>query len=769
MPDGQTKTITFEGKPYIFPSDASDAEISTALTQHAPTQAASPAPTFAPGAMPQGSYQTRPGGPILNANETPFRTGVTQTEKGLGINNPQSLGDAITQALKSFGGFVGKSAAEPFQGTIPQSPTDIRNATAPLTLPVSAALAIPNVIARGTEGIAGSLESSIKDITQGWNRHDPRSIAAGVGEFIPAKAATVEGPERTTVQRYLNIGPELTERAVAARDAKVAEITADNKQTLLESKLDHQEKVRRVQEDYNKQVADIEQDNRAALVRARSGYEAKEADYHAKLQSVRASNAEARAAMEQKQQLMTEVQGHAQDLAGQLTQLAKDTKVQAKAMYPQIDGTVDSADVRNIVEDAITSNIRGTEKPPTMLGAMLKDLTPEDPLAQASVFRGAGSASRGIRGGTQFMDLPPSVRERIMPTLSPEERALAGPSSRGGFGESLDFDRLHGYITELGEELQRDLSGDERAAITQTRGSLVDMMRKMADDDGKLGQFTAAQKNWAQYENTFNKTWSDRRGLPSPIAKALAAKDPVTGQVIPERAASILLRDLNYKQAQQMLGRYGGKGSDVLQLLKEKADHITTLPKVLKETPEPSGPTSAAISGLKEVPHEPLGPTMAAIGRLKELPPQVDPRALKVNALRETAQGLRSMKGIRAALDIASLIHFMYSGNPASLAYPVLRRGLSYGLETGTARDFLTKPSAAEMNMISPRRVYPSKAAAMKAAKEPTVSSAERRNLQTRAINEAMMDQLYGELRKAVTPEDRARVQRNIDDLKEQQ
>lgn len=472
---------------------------------------------------------------------------------------------------------------------------------------------------------------------------------------------------RTTLQRYATVGPEMTERAIADRAAQVAEIEADNHE---------------------------------ALTRSRSSYEAKERSYQDQLAAVRATNQEARNVQMQKQQLMGEIQGHAADLAERLPALRSKVVADGKAMYPAIEGTVDSGAIRNLISDSIGA-LRGTEKPPSVLSNMLKDLEPENPLAQASVFRGAGSQARGIRGGTPLLDLPPSVRERILPTLSIEERAMYQPPvERGGYTESLDFERLHGYATELGEELNRDLSGDERAAITQTRAGILNMMRRMADNEGKLPQFAKAQKNWAQLENTFNKTAADRRGVASPIAKALAAKDPVTGKVIPERLASILLKDTNYKTAQEMLQRYGGEGSDALQLLKEKADQIASMPKHLKELPEPHGPTLALIS------------------KLKELPPDVDPQALKTQALQESAQGLRSMKGIRGALDIVAIIHFLSTGNPMGLAYPIARRAASYGLEAKPVMRYLSKPAAAE-RAIATRQVYPSKAAAYRAKNKP--------------------------------------------------
>jgi hypothetical protein len=123
--------------------------------------------------------------------------------------------------------------------------------------------------------------------------------------------------------------------------------------------------------------------------------------------------------------------------------------------------------------------------------------------------------------------------------------------------------------------------------------------------------------------------------------------------------------------------------------MKEKLEQAGTLPKSLKETPLPPAPAT---------------------------PEPVDPRALKVAALQKSAQGLRSMQGIRGSLDVVSLIHAMM-GNPTSLLYPAIRRGLSYGLESPRVMKYLTEPSAEELQMVKSSNVYATKAAAKASTK----------------------------------------------------
>lgn len=123
--------------------------------------------------------------------------------------------------------------------------------------------------------------------------------------------------------------------------------------------------------------------------------------------------------------------------------------------------------------------------------------------------------------------------------------------------------------------------------------------------------------------------------------------------------------------------------------MKEKSDQAGGLPKRMKETALPNPPAE---------------------------PAPVDPQALKAKALQQTAEGMRSMKGIRGALDLVALIHFL-SGNPGSVLYPLGRRALSRAISSDTAMRFLTQPSEAELQMVNPKKVYPNKAAAIAAKK----------------------------------------------------
>lgn len=146
-------------------------------------------------AFSAGSYQLRPGGPVLDPSKSPLRTGIESLEGTMGIHNPTSAMDALKQAGTSFAGFAGNALKEPFQDMTPGEEFT------PM-LGVRAGLAVPNLIARGVEGMAGGLESSIKDIAAGWRGggqpNDWRSIAAGAGEFLGTKLQA-DAPESAPV------------------------------------------------------------------------------------------------------------------------------------------------------------------------------------------------------------------------------------------------------------------------------------------------------------------------------------------------------------------------------------------------------------------------------------------------------------------------------------------------------------------------------------------------------------------------------------------
>jgi len=143
-----------------------------------------------PAQMAPGSYQSRKGGPVLNANDSALHTGITGVQNALGVTKPPtSLWDEFSQIGGGLKKFAGKSWDEL------QQATGEGTGTPGLGTPFTDALIVPHLIARGIEGVATGVENSASDIEAGINRKDPRSAAYGVGNAL-AMRGQMEAGER---------------------------------------------------------------------------------------------------------------------------------------------------------------------------------------------------------------------------------------------------------------------------------------------------------------------------------------------------------------------------------------------------------------------------------------------------------------------------------------------------------------------------------------------------------------------------------------------
>lgn len=118
-----------------------------------------------PKPMATGSYQNRKGGPVLNVNQSPVNAMAQGLERTLGIENPTSLVDAITQ----FGKNVGRAGKGVLEG--------------------------PEGVNKIAQGLADTVDSAGRNIYQGVKRKDWRSAGAGVGETAGLVGMAEEGGE----------------------------------------------------------------------------------------------------------------------------------------------------------------------------------------------------------------------------------------------------------------------------------------------------------------------------------------------------------------------------------------------------------------------------------------------------------------------------------------------------------------------------------------------------------------------------------------------
>lgn len=619
MPNGNQITANAaDGTQHIFPAGTDMAIVDGVMKKYASERQAVQQP---------GAFQQRPGGPVMNAKNldsgngedaspTPgsmAREATLGAFSGLGVPETQNpVRDALKGLLESFGTMMGGKA---WQGQDPHG-IEALKATPPVAIARGAYGGLEDIYGGG---VRGGISPDANKVSHGVGTLLGTAGSAGLLKKAPEVAESVSDiPKipRATLQKLAGVGPELTEKAISDRQASIDE--AGQK-------------------------------------------------YQGKVEAIKQANQQAKEAALQKQQLSDEVSGHAKELSERLPKLKEQERAFAKSMYPEIEGTADSGDVYSKMSDAVDSNLRGTGRVPTALKKVIDDLAPEDV-----------KRSTGPQVGGRHLDLsnPDDLRAfqrfKKAGVFAPDEvERMEGQSAKG----SLDFETLHGYYSELGEALGKDMPGDERSALMQGRSALAETMRKMAEADKKLGPFQDAQKNWGKYENTFNKTWNDGKGMASPIAKALNAKDPVNGQILPEKLQQILGNDKSYKLAQQMLGRYKGGPTDVLQLMKEKADQAGTLPKNFREKPLPSSPLE---------------------------PPQVDPRATKAAALKKIAEGSTISKPSRFEMWFPPLL--------------VKRRLEGAIFNNQKLQDWLSTPREADLAKLKPSQVYPTAKAAAEAA-----------------------------------------------------
>src|SRR6267378_1774753 len=122
-----------------------------------------------------GSYQARPGGPVLNVNQSSTNAAAQAVERSIGITKPpSSLIDAFGQVGKSFGGMVSGEYKGLREGLGGEKLDPISSLGAALVTPFG-------VMARGIEGAASGLEEGGKDVYSGIKHNDPRQVATGTG------------------------------------------------------------------------------------------------------------------------------------------------------------------------------------------------------------------------------------------------------------------------------------------------------------------------------------------------------------------------------------------------------------------------------------------------------------------------------------------------------------------------------------------------------------------------------------------------------------
>lgn len=399
------------------------------------------------------------------------------------------------------------------------------------------------------------------------------------------------------------------------------------------------------------------------------------AKHNAKIDAIDKATKENEGNYQQRQNLLSIADKHTAAIAEKLPQVADAAEAEMKQKYEAlgIKGTRPAAEVATKIEDAVKSKLQGSENYPPIVKSLLDDLNNQNPLNQASVFQGAGQAARGTaKGAGNVSELSPKALEmmkRNNPELASElERTSGGPAVPGG---EIDFNKLQGYATEVAKAA-RGTTGDVHAALTNVRyGVFEPMMREMAQAEGKTGEYLAAKETAKQYHNTFTNTASTAKGG-SPIARALAAKDPITGELRPDYVQAILSDEKAFPVAQELLERFKhlGAPTNELEVMKSNLDGAAGLPKSMKWQTAPKEP---------------------------EMPTAADLQQQKADFIRGKGKTMRSMGGLRTTSDVMGIVGTAL-GRPEALALPLGRRVLGYGLE-GLA-DKLSKLTPEELQQL---------------------------------------------------------------------
>ena len=299
------------------------------------------------------------------------------------------------------------------------------------------------------------------------------------------------------------------------------------------------------------------------------------------IETAKGKNEASRTGVVERQNLTSEAQNNAKQIGSDLQNLREEERAVAKALYPEVGGTADSAALHKQLQQAVEGGLKGSEKVPTAVGRVLSE-TSEIP---------GKSTGPAIAGRTLDLsnasDIAAYKRYKASGAFTPEEIARIEGKTAGG----MTFDKLHGYYSELGKAAY-NLEGDERAATLAAKKVIGDQMEKMAAAENKSYRFGVAQKNWAQLENTFYNTSSTATGG-SPIARALRAIDPISKEVRPEYVQAILSEPKAYSSAQKLLSRYKGARNiqAAMSMMVDNLADARKLPKSVKEVPVPKAPS----------------------------------------------------------------------------------------------------------------------------------------------------------------------------------
>lgn len=484
----------------------------------------------------------------------------------------------------------------------------------------------------------------------------------GVGEGgagLAREGAAKVGPAlRRTGQSILDLGPELTEKAVKDVSAKHAEKTAtaeakqaaENEKTALANREkieEHADKVREVARKNEEQNAEH------ALAKA----------------EVDERNAAATEKQTRRGELARNLKEGSAKLGQGIKQLDAQVRAEANAKYNTVRNKVandigtEASPVADAVRYARKNLIRGSEESIKQFTSILKREPSEEAMAALDAARNSSD---------------PAARE-----FAKKYDELSGIEEAADEGKPLKFEDWKGYSTELGEKLAKgNLPDDVYRALKYVKEK-VDLQKQIIADRNNAGAELADADNFFR---RYMETFYDK---PSAVAATLDA----VGKFDPDYYASPFVRGKSAKIGIAALQKYSPELANLAQSLRGMDEEFKSLPKTakLENYPEPPKPVEAPPKPKLEEPKQVPKPKA----------PTVDPQELKRKQLGRMAESLRGFRRYDAFILMNSVVwSFLGGGWKALLAEPAVLAGkvaIGKALSRPAVIEWLTKPQPEDL------------------------------------------------------------------------
>lgn len=127
--------------------------------------------------------------------------------------------------------------------------------------------------------------------------------------------------------------------------------------------------------------------------------------------------------------------------------------------------------------------------------------------------------------GTDYDALPDSrkaIVDKITNEMSSQQAEHA--TSDPALENSITFDHLRGYSTELGKAIRTEADGDVRGALKDVKAKVDDMAQHMANQAGAGSKLKSAKQFFYHYKDIFDEA-AGPSGSGSPVAKSVNAED----------------------------------------------------------------------------------------------------------------------------------------------------------------------------------------------------------------------------------------------------